>query len=326
MRAMICSSYGGLDDLVPGELEDPRPGEGEVAIRVTAAGVNYPDLLIIQGLYQDRPERPFAPGFEVAGEVAETGSGVDHVAVGDRVMAFVPHGGYAEQVVAPAATTFAVPQRLDDAQAACLPVAWGTAYHALVDRCHLQRDETLAVLGAAGGVGTAALQVGRRLGAHPLAAVSSEEKAELARANGAEEVIRYDREDLREAIRRLTDGRGVDVVFDPVGGDATERALRSLAWGGRLAVIGFAAGGIPSVPTNLVLLKSSALVGVFWGAFANRAPEENRANFEVLARWCEEGAIAPPVTATFPLAEARKALELVGSRRARGRIALTMEG
>lgn len=324
MRAMICSAYGGLDDLTWGELPDPEPGPGEVLVEVSAIGVNYPDMLLISGLYQARPPTPFAPGFEVAGRVARVGEGVTNVAVGDRVMAYVEHGGYAEQVVAPAISTFPAPAALTDAEAACLPVAWGTAYHALVDRCRLQRGETLVVLGAAGGVGTAAIQVGARLGAEVIACVSSDAKAEFARSQGASEVIRYDQQELKTAIRERTGGRGADLVFDPVGGDATEAALRALAWEGRLAVIGFVSG-IPSVPTNLVLLRSSALLGVFWGAFSARFPDHNRANFEVLTRWTEEGAVRPPVTATFPLPEARSALQLLANREALGRVALVVE-
>lgn len=324
MRAMVCSAYGGLDDLQLGELDDPVAGPGEVVVEVAAIGVNYPDLLMISGRYQARPPTPFAPGFEVTGRVASTGDGVGTVQVGDRVMAFVDHGAYAERVAADATRVFEAPEPLSDEEAACVPVAWGTAYHALVDRCGLSPEEQLVVLGAAGGVGTAAVQVGKRLGARVVAAVSSEEKAEFARSQGADSVIRYDSEDLKAAIREHTDGSGADVVFDPVGGDATEAALRALAWEGRLAVIGFAAGDIPALPSNLVLLKSSALVGVFWGAFAGRAPEANRANFETLARWVREGAVRPPVTATYPLEQAAEALRAVGGRQALGRLALTV--
>jgi NADPH2:quinone reductase len=322
VRALVCSSLDGLDGVAVGELPDPTPGHGEVRVRVHAAGVNFPDLLIVQGRYQERPELPFAPGAEVAGEVVEVGPGAAGVEVGDRVYASISHGGYAEQAVVAVDQLFHVPDGMPFEHAAVLPIAYGTAYHALVDRGQLREGETLLVLGAAGGVGLAAVQIGATLGARVLAAVSSDEKAAAVRDAGADEVVRYDREDLRDAVRSLAPD-GVDVVFDPVGGDATEAALRSTAWRGRLLIVGFAAGEIPKLPANLPLLKGSSVVGVFWGRFAQTEPDRNRRNFETLGAWWTEDRIAPVISATYDLEHAADALRRIGGRGAIGKLVVT---
>lgn len=319
MRALVCSSLEGIDSLEVGDLDGRRPGRGEVRVEVEAAGVNFPDLLVIRGLYQDQPPLPFAPGMEIAGTVAEVGEGVGNVAVGDRVFSFVAHGGYAEEVVVPSDALFPNPEGMTSDVAASLPIAYGTSYHALVDRADLQEGETLLVLGAAGGVGMAAVQIGKALGARVIAAVSSEEKEQAVQASGADEVIRYDRSDLREELKRLTPA-GVDVVYDPVGGEATEAAFRSTAWKGRHLVIGFAAGDIPALPVNLALLKGSSLVGVFWGRFAATEPVANRANMASLTEWWKEGRIDPVVSETYPLERAPDALRRIGSRGAIGKL------
>ena len=322
MRALVCSSLDGLKGVAVGVLPDPQPGPGEVLVRVGAAGVNFPDLLIIQGLYQERPDLPFAPGAEVAGEVVEVGRGTSGVEVGDRVYASTGHGGYAEQAVVPVDRLLHVPDGMPLEHAAVLPLAYGTAYHALVDRGELRDGETLLVLGAAGGVGLAAVQIGATLGARVLAAVSSDEKAEAVRVAGASDVVRYDQTGLRDAMRSLAP-EGADVVFDPVGGDATEAALRSIAWRGRLLIIGFAAGDIPTVPANLPLLKGASVVGVFWGRFAQTEPDRNRRNFETLGAWWTEDRIAPLISQTYDLDHAVDALRRIGRRGAIGKLVIT---
>lgn len=322
MRALVCSSLDGIDGVAVGRLPDPQLTAGAARIRVRAAGVNFPDLLMVQGRYQDRPDPPFAPGVEVAGEVLEVADDVDGVAVGDRVFASVPHGGYAEQVVVGTGRVFAVPDGMPLPIAATLPVAYGTAYHALVDRGGVGDGDTTLILGAAGGVGLAATQVAATLGARVIAAVSSPDKADTVRTAGADEVIRYDEQDLRSRLRELAPD-GVDVVFDPVGGDATEVALRSTAWGGRLLVIGFASGDIPAIPANLPLLKGCAVVGVFWGRFAGIDPARNRSNLDTLGAWWRDGRIDPLVSQTFDLDHAAEALRVLGDRGAIGKLVVT---
>lgn len=319
MRALVCSEYAGLDALVVGDLPDGDVTRGTVRVDIEAAGVNFPDVLVVQGLYQDRPPLPFAPGFEIAGRVTEVGDDVTHLSVGDRVFGYVRSGGFAETAVVDPGRLFPVPDGMPASIAAALPVTFGTALHALVDRACLGEGETMLVLGAAGGVGLAAVQIGRAVGARVVAAVSSDDKARAVEGAGASEVIRYDRDDLRATMREMHPA-GVDVVFDPVGGQATESAFRSLGWGGRHLVIGFAAGEIPSIPANLPLLKGASLVGVFWGRFSEVDPAANRANFDTLTRWWAEGTIDPLVSETFPLERAVDALVAIGSRRAIGKL------
>lgn len=323
MRALVCSSPGGIDALEIGELPRPQLTAGTVRVDVGATGLNYPDLLMAKGLYQSQPPLPFAPGMEISGTVSAVADGVTGLTVGDRVHAFLPHGGLAQEVVAPADAVFPTPPGMAADEAAALPIAYGTGYHALVDRAHLDRGESLLVLGAAGGVGLAATQIGSTLGARVIAAVSSDEKERAVRQVGAEGVIRYDREDLRTELKRIAPN-GVDVVFDPVGGDATEAAFRSTAWGGRHLVIGFASGDIPSLAANLPLLKGSSLVGVFWGRFSLTDPDANRSNFATLAEWWTQGRIRPMVSQTFTLEEATDALRRIEGREAIGKLVVEL--
>jgi NADPH2:quinone reductase len=319
MRALICSTLDGIDALTVGELPDPELTAGSARVRIEAAGVNFPDLLVTRGLYQDQPQLPFAPGMEMAGTVVETADDVTSVAAGDRVFGFLPHGGFAEQTVAPAGALYPMPHSMSFETAAALPIAYGTGYHALVDRGRLASGDTLVVLGAAGGVGMAAVQIGVAVGAKVVGAVSSEAKGRAVASAGATEVIRYDQEALRDGLRRFAPD-GVDVVYDPVGGDMTEAAFRSLAWEGRHLVIGFAAGSIPALPVNLALLKGASLVGVFWGRFATIDPAANRANFVSLTRMWEERRIDPVVSDPYPLDDAVEAMHLLAGRAAIGKL------
>lgn len=323
MRAVLCKQFGPPDSLVVEEVPEPTPGPGEVVVGVAGCGVNFPDVLIIQDKYQFKPELPFSPGGEIAGTVVAVGEGVDAPAVGDRVLATLGWGGMAEQVVVPAKATIPVPDGVDLPTAAGFLIAHGTSHHALVDRANLQPGETLLVLGAAGGVGLAAVEIGALLGARVIAAASSDEKLELCRQKGATDTINYATEDLRARLKELTDGRGVDVCYDPVGGDLSEPALRSMAWDGRFLVIGFAAGDIPKVPLNLPLLKGCSVVGVFWGAFTGREPERNASNIAQLLGWLAEGKLQPHVSATYPLERAAEALADLAERRATGKVVVT---
>ncbi|MFQ5966466.1 MAG: NADPH:quinone oxidoreductase family protein [Acidimicrobiia bacterium] len=322
MRAVLCKAFG--ESLALEEVAAPEPGPGEVLIDVRAAGVNFPDLLITQGLYQSRPPLPFAPGFEVAGRVSEVGDGATSMSIGDRVMATFEYGGYAEQAVAPEASVVRLPDEMSFEEAAGFPIAYGTVYHALIDRAALQEGETLLVTGASGGVGLAAVQVGSLLGARVIAAVGSPTKAELTRRHGAADTIDYQTEDLRERVKQLTGGAGADVIFDPVGGEVFDQCVRSVAWGGRLLVIGFTSGRIPEVPTNLVLLKGSSIVGVFWGGFMMRDPGQSRGNFLRLFAWLDDGVISPYISAVYPLDRATEAMEAVAARRTTGKLVLDM--
>ncbi len=298
------------------------PGPGQVKIALGGSGLNFADILVVSGLYQIKPDLPFIPGFEGAGTVTEIGPEVDSVRVGDRVMVFAGVGCFAEAVIADASRTAPAPDNLTDIEAAVFMTAYGTSYHALVDRGRVSENETVVVLGAAGGVGIAAVEIAKQLGCRVAAAVSSERKAEFVLERGADLAIRYDQEDLRGAIRRFTDGRGADVVYDPVGGAVTETCFRSLAWNGRLLVVGFAAGKIPRLPLNLALLKSASAVGVFWGDFVEKFPEDNRANLARLQQWCEQGLIHPHVDRVYPFEEAPAALDYLAARRAMGRVCL----
>ena len=308
--------------MVAKEVPDPMPGPGQVKIALGGSGLNFADILVVSGLYQIKPDLPFIPGFEGAGTVTEIGPEVDSVRVGDRVMVFAGVGCFAEAVIADASRTAPAPDNLTDIEAAVFMTAYGTSYHALVDRGRASENETVVVLGAAGGVGIAAVEIAKQLGCRVAAAVSSEKKAEFVLERGADLAIRYDQEDLRAAIRGFTDGRGADVVYDPVGGAVTETCFRSLAWNGRLLVVGFAAGKIPRLPLNLALLKSASAVGVFWGDFVEKFPEDNRANLARLQQWCEQGLIRPHVDRVYPFEEAPAALNYLAARRAMGRVCL----
>lgn len=319
MRALICDDYGGIDSLRVGELPDPTPPEGSLLVKVDAASVNFADILMVKGQYQVRPEPPFSPGYELAGTVLESNQ-VEGFSPGDRVAGFAYHGGMAEMATVEGANAAHIPDSMDTDVASTLPGGYGTSYHALVDRARLQAGESLLVLGASGGVGMAAVQIGHALDAHVIAAVSSEEKANAALEAGADDVIRYDEVAIRDGIERATDGAGVDVVYDPVGGDTTEQALRSTRWNGRLLVVGFAAGDIPAIPLNLPLLKGNSIMGVFWGRFTQEEPERHKANFARIIEWAVEGRLNPIIQRKFSLEDSADALRWVAERRAIGRI------
>lgn len=325
MKAILCRAYGPPEQLDYAEVETPTPEAGQVVIGVKACAVNFPDTLIIQGKYQYQPPLPFSPGTDVAGVVQALGAGVEGLAVGDRVLALVMHGGYAEAVACDARAAHPIPADVDFVTAAAFQLTYGTSYHALVDRAALQPGETLLVLGASGGVGTAAVEIGKALGARVIAAASSAEKLVVCREAGADEVIDYSSEELRERLKALAPG-GVDVVYDPVGGALTEPALRSVGWKGRYIVIGFAAGDIPRIPLNLPLLKGCSIVGVFYGAFIMREPARNVANARQLLTWITEGKLKPIVSRTYPLGRAADALNDILARRATGKLVLEMEG
>lgn len=319
MKALLCIAFGPPERLVLQEIESPKPGKGQVLIDVKACGVNFPDTLIIEGKYQFKPPLPFAPGGEVAGVVAEVGEGVTHLKPGDRVFSLTGWGGFAEKVVGDATKTLPMPDGMDFVTAASVMYTYGTSYHALKQRAALQAGETLLVLGAAGGVGLAAVQLGKLMGARVIAAASSEEKLAVCRELGADETINYETEDLRERVKVLTNGRGVDVCYDPVGDRFTEPALRSMAWRGRYLVVGFAAGEIPKIPANLVLLKGCALVGVFWGQFAALESRESLGNFREILGFIQAGKLSQHLHGTYPLADAPKALRDMLDRKVIGK-------
>ena len=324
MRAVLCRAFGPPSSLTVEEVPEPAPGPGQVLIRVEAAGVNFADTLVIEGKYQARPPFPFSPGGEVAGVVAGLGPNVEGPPRGTRVLAMTGHGGFAEAALAPATAVVPVPEGVAPEIAAALSYAYGTTLHALRDRGRLRAGETVLVLGAAGGVGLAAVEVAKLMGARVIAAASSAAKLELCRRAGADSLLEYGDEGWRERLRALTGKEGVDVVYDPVGGPYAEPALRSLSWGGRHLVIGFAAGEIPRIPLNLTLLKSCDIVGVFYGNFAQRDPAGNRALMTQLLEWVREGRLRPEVSARYRLEDAAKAMEALTSRAVTGKVVLTM--
>jgi NADPH2:quinone reductase len=330
MKAILCKQYGPPDSLVIEDVPDLVPTEGQVVIDVKAAGVNFPDLLIIENKYQFKPPLPFSPGGEVAGTVKLLGPGVTNVKVGDRVVASTGFGGFAEQVVAPAARCIAFPSNMDFVEASAFVMTYGTSHHALKDRAKLKAGETLLVLGAAGGVGLAAVEIGKVLGARVVAACSTQEKVDLCIKRGADAGVVYPSGPLdRDAQKKLSDdfkkvlgGDGAHVIYDGVGGDYAEPALRSIAWEGRYLVVGFPAG-IPSLPLNLTLLKGCQIVGVFWGAFAAREPRRNQENLQELMGWVRDGKLAPYVSKTYPFSKVAEALKEMAARRVMGKIVLT---
>jgi len=326
MRAVICPELGGPEVLRLGDMPVPEPGPGQVRIRVEAASVNFPDVLQIQGLYQFKPDLPFILGGEAAGVVDALGEGVEGFHVGDRVAGLMRWGGFAEYAAAPASTMVKLPDAMDFATGAALGTAYGTSYHALVQRGNIQAGDTVLVLGAAGGVGLSAVQIAKALGARVIAAASSEEKRALALANGADEAIDYRSGDLRQAVKELTGGLGVDIVCDPVGGAVAEAALRSIAWGGRYLVIGFAAGTIPSLPINLALIKNAAIVGTFWGAWSEREAETNAANFAELMKLFAAGSIRPHIDRVYPMEEAAAAVRRLMDGDALGKVVIDVAG
>ncbi len=322
MKAVVCKAWGLPETLVVEDLPELSAKPGEVIVDIMAAGVNFPDVLVIQNKYQFKPELPFTPGNELAGTVRAVGDGVAGFQPGDRVFAYVPHGAFAQQVAVPAASLMRMADSMDFDTAAALTLTYGTSHHAVVDRAQLQAGETMLVLGAAGGVGLAAIEIGKALGARVIAAASTEEKLAICREHGADDTINYSTEDLREGIRRTTGGKGPDVVYDPVGGGYTEPAFRSIAWRGRYLVIGFANGEIPKLPLNLPLLKGASVVGVFWGDFARREPARHEAAMQELMRWHAEGKIRPHLSATYALAEVPQALNDMASRKVTGKIVI----
>ena len=324
MKALLCKAYGPLDQLAVEELPPPKPGPRQVRIDVKAAALNFPDALMVQGLYQVKPPLPFTPGSEFSGLVSELGSEVKNFKLGDRVIGF-GLGGFAEEAVADAGRVMPLPDGMDFETGAALVLTYCTSLHGLKDCGRLQPGETLLVLGAAGGVGVAAIEIGRALGARVIAAASSDDKLALCRRLGAEETINYATENLRERVDRLTDGRGVDVVYDPVGGPYTEQALRSLAWRGRLLVIGFAAGEIPKIPLNLALLKERSIVGVYWGDSVKHDPQAHLRNVRQLLEWFAAGEIKPYISERVSLAGAPAAMAKIAARRVLGKLVVLPE-
>ena len=322
MKAVLCKAFGPADTLVVEEIDSPEIKKNEVLLDVHAAGINFPDTLIIEGKYQFKPPFPFSPGGEAAGVISAVGEKVSHLKVGDRVMALTGWGSCAEQVAVPAYNILPMPDAMDFATAAAFSMTYGTAIHALKQRGALQAGETLLVLGASGGVGLAAVEIGKAMGARVIAAANSAEKLEVARQAGADELINYQTEDVRERLKALTKGQGVDVIIDPVGGDLFETVFRSIAWNGRMLVIGFASGTIPSLPANLALLKGAAVIGVFWGSFAQRQPQDNVENFQQLFAWYAEGKLKPLVSQTFSLENTAQAIDTLAARKAVGKLVI----
>jgi len=322
VKAIVCRAYGPPESLVFEEVPSPLPGPGEVVATMKAASVNFQDVLIIQNKYQVKPPLPFTPGAEMSGVVKAVGEGVSHVRPGDRVLAYITYGAFAEEVLIAANRVVPMPEGMDFTTAAAFLLTYGTSDHALSDRGALQPSETLLVLGAAGGVGLAAIEIGRALDARVIACASTDAKLAVCVAHGAHETINYKTDDLRDRIRSLTEGRGVDVVYDVVGGEFTEPALRSLAWRGRLLVVGFATGEIPRIPMNLPLLKGCAIVGVFYGEFARREPERLASRIRQLGKWFTGGQLKPHVSTLLPLSRAADAINLLASRQATGKVVL----
>jgi NADPH:quinone reductase len=320
VKAILCQRFGKPDDLVLAEIADPVAGTGEVVAKVAAVGLNFFDTLIIAGKYQTKPPFPFSPGGEFAGVVESVGNGVTGFAAGDRVMGYTNFNAARERTAVPADQIVKLPADLDFDRAAALTITYGTALHALEHRARMGPGETLAVLGAAGGVGLAAVEIGRLMGARVIACASSDDKLAFANARGAHEVVNYAREDLRAALKRLGGEHGIDVVFDPVGGGYSEPAVRALAWEGRHLVVGFAAGEIPKLPLNLVLLKGCAVLGVFWGAFVRQERDRYKAATEQIARWCAQGRLSCHIQEVYPLAETAKALEALAGREVMGKL------
>jgi NADPH2:quinone reductase len=325
MKAVLCREFGPIDQLVLQDVEPLRAGPGQVVIAVKACGVNFPDGLIVQGKYQTKPPLPFSPGLEVAGVIQDIGPNVDDLTIGQRVIAFPGVGGMAEQVALDAWLVFPMPDSMSFADGAGFLITYATSHHALKPRGQLKAGETLLVLGAAGGVGLTAVEIGKVMGARVIAAASSDEKLALCREYGADETINYATETLRDRVKALTGGKGVDVVYDPVGGDLAEPAVRSLAWLGRYLVVGFAAGDIPRIPLNLLLLKSSSLVGVYWGAALKADPTAGRAEVAELLSWYAGGKLKPCVSATYPLERAAEAILAVTGRQTKGKTIVVME-
>src|SRR6185312_1337892 len=322
MKALLCTHYGTPDDLELADIADPVAGPGEAVVRIEAAALNFFDTLIIAGKYQTKPAMPFSPAAEFAGTVESVGPGVTSLAIGDRVLGYAGYGAARERIALSIDRLVKIPPGVDFDRAAGICVTYGTTLHALKDRAHLKVGETLAVLGASGGVGLAAIELGKLMGARVIACASSAEKLDFARQHGADDAIDYAKDDLKDGLRRLTDGKGADVIYDPVGGSYSEAALRSIAWQGRFLVVGFAAGDIPKLPLNLTLLKGCDVLGVFWGSWIARDPAGHRANTEQLLAWLAEGKLSSHVHAVYALKDATTALKAIASRKVMGKIIL----
>ena len=325
MKAIVCNQFGLPNTLGYTDVETPQPKEGEVLISVKACSVNFPDTLIIQGKYQFRPAFPFSPGSDIAGIVEKLGENVQHLKVGDTVVGFVPFGGFAEKAIVKAKDCFPKPKGMSMVHASAFLLAYGTSYHALKDRANLQKGETILILGASGGVGLTALELAKLMGAKVIAAASTNEKLELCKQFGADEVINYTTESLKDRVKEITNGKGVDVIYDPVGGHFSELALRAIAWKGRHLVIGFANGEIPKIPINLTLLKGASIVGVFWGVFAQKEPKKSLENIQQLLTWFIKGELKPHIDKVYALQNAPKALEDMMQRKIKGKIVIDME-
>lgn len=326
MKALLSKEAGPPSTMVMEEIADPVAGEGEVLVRVTIAALNFFDCLIIEDKYQFKPPRPFSIAAEMSGVVQAIGDGVSDFKVGDRVCGYVQGGTARELVVAPQDAISHIPEGVSDEDAACIMVTYGTSYHGIKDRGKLQPGETLAVLGASGGVGQAAVELGKIMGATVIACASTDEKLAFAKECGASEGINYSNEDLKTRLKELTNGKGVDVIYDPVGGDFSEAAFRAIAWEGRFLVIGFAAGPIPAIPLNLPLLKGADIRGVFWGSFTRINPKGNRQNIDDLLAWLADGTLKPHVDSIFPLEEGAAALEKIAARDVKGKVLLRVSG
>ena len=322
MHAWLCENPVGVDALTWKELPTPAPKAGEVLIAIKAASLNFPDLLIVQNKYQMKPPLPFVPGAEYAGVIEAVGEGVTHLKVGQNVACLSGTGGFGTHTVAPAALCMPLPPGFSYVDAAAFIMIYATSHHALVDRAQLKAGETVLVLGAAGGVGTSAIQIAKAMGAKVIAAASTDEKCALCKKLGADETLNYSTQDLRETLKALTGSKGLDVIYDPVGGDFAEPALRSIAWRGRYLVVGFASGPIPSLPLNLPLLKGASIVGVFWGEFARREPKANAVMMGELAQWYAQGRIKPVIDREMPMSELKAAFAHMGSRAVMGKLVM----
>ena len=325
MRAILCKELGPANTLVIDDIPSPEPGKGQVKVRVKAAGLNFPDTLIIEGKYQIKPELPFSPGGEMAGEVLAVGDGVQRFKPGQRVMGLTGYGAFAEEILVPENQLIPVPDGMNDHTAAAFSMVYGTSYHALKQRANIQPGETLLVLGASGGVGLAAVELGKAMGATVIACASSEEKLAVAKEAGADDLINYAEEDLKDALKQRYP-KGVDVIYDPVGDKFTEAAIRNMAWNGRLLIVGFAAGDIPKIPANLALLKGCSIIGVFWGAFTQKEPQTNIQNIMELMQLFNQGKINPRISQVFPFEEYEQALAALTSRTAKGKVVLDIAG
>ena len=319
MKALVCKEFGPAKNLKVEEMNEPIPNADEVCIKVHAAGVNFPDILMVEGKYQVKPAFPFAPGAEAAGEIISIGEHITKYKIGQRVIAITGHGAFAEIVKASEKKIIPLNDNVDFETASILPMVYGTSAHALIQRGKLKKGETLLVHGAAGGVGLAAVEIGKAMGARVIATASTDEKCQVARDHGADETINYSNGQFKEIVKSMTDGKGADVIYDPVGGDVFDQSLRCIAWEGRLLVVGFTSGRIPSAPANLALLKSCDIVGVFWGAFVERTPHINLENFEKLYKWIDEGFIKPRISMKVSLENTLDAMQAIADRKIIGK-------